>query len=295
MNDRILHFTLLDGAVRGLMIRSTDTVAEAARIHGCTAVCAAALGRLLTGTAMIGCMLKEQNASVTVTVAGNGPIGKLVAVGESDTVRGSLGDPCVQLPLRADGKLAVGQAVGGEGRLSVVKDMGLKNPYIGQVQLVSGEIAEDFALYFAQSEQTPSLVSLGVLTAGMGAESAGGLLLQPLPGCPDSVVEQLELRAPIFGDISHAMRDAEPEALLQSWLDGLRPVVLRTTPLRYHCGCSRARMERALISLGEKELQELIADQPEGAELTCQFCQRVERFNTQDLIRLLNKAVGAKR
>ena len=294
MNDRILHFTLMDGAVRGLMIRSTDTVAEAARIHGCTAVCAAALGRLLTGTAMIGCMLKEENASVTVTVAGDGPIGKLVAVGERDTVRGSLGNPNVSLPLRADGKLPVGQAVGANGRLSVVKDLRLKNPYVGQVQLVSGEIAEDFALYFTQSEQTPSLVSLGVLTAGMGAESAGGLLLQPLPGCPDSVIDQLELRSPIFGDISHAMRESEPEALLQNWLDGLRPVVLETTPLAYHCACNRARMERALISLGEKELRELIADQPEGAELTCEFCQRKEHFTSEELTALLARATRKK-
>ncbi len=294
MNDRILHFTLRDGAVRGLMIRSTDTVAEAARIHGCTAVCAAALGRLLTATAMIGCMLKEKDASVTVTVAGNGPIGKLVAVGDSTSVRGSLGDASVQLPLRADGKLPVGAAVGASGRLSVVKDLRLKNPYIGQVALVSGEIAEDFALYFTQSEQTPSLVALGVLTAGMGAESAGGLLLQPLPGCPSDVIDQLELRSPIFGDISHAMRDEEPEALLQSWLNGLDPVVLETTPLRYHCGCTRARMERALISLGKKELQALIDDQPEGAELTCEFCQRKEFFTAPQLTDILQRATRGK-
>lgn len=288
--DQILHIILAEGLVRGLLVTGTQTVQEASRIHGASPVVTAALGRMLLGTAMLGSMLKGENASVTVSMDGGGPIGKMVCVGDARTVRGYVDRPQLELPLRRDGKLHVGAAVGTQGRMSVVKDLGLKTPYVGQVSLVSGEIAEDFASYFVQSEQSPSLVSLGVLVAQEVVLSAGGVLLQPLPGCPDSVIDQLELRSPLFGDISRELAHEPMEALMAGWFAGLDPVVLEATPLSYQCRCSRSRMEKALIALGREELTRMIEDDLDGAELSCHFCRTRHHFSTQDLIRLLNKA-----
>lgn len=289
-NDSILHITLMDGMVRGLLLTGTDTVREMRRIHGTSAVATAALGRTLLGTAMLGCMLKDARQSVTVTIDGGGPMGKLIAVADQTTVRGVCDDPTVVLPLKANGKLDVSGAVGHEGRMSVVKDLLMKNPYIGQVALQSGEIAEDFASYFVTSEQQPSLVSLGVLVAGDTVLSAGGVLLQPLPGCEESVISDLELRSPLMGDVSRELAREPFETLMKGWFDGLKPVVLERTPLSYQCSCSRERMEKALIALGQKELEQMIAEEKDGAELCCHFCKKCEHFSTHDLIRLLNKA-----
>lgn len=291
--DQMIHITLADGMVRGLLLTATNTVAQAAAIHLTTPVATAALGRALMGTAMLGSMLKKDNASVTVTIDGGGPIGKIVCVSDGATVRGCVDVPALRLAPRADGKLDVGAAVGGSGRMSVVKDLGLKTPYVGQVPLVSGEIAEDFASYYVQSEQTPTLQSLGVLVGGDVVLCAGGVLLQTLPGCPDAVVDQLELRGPLFSDLSRELCHEPMRDLMQRWFDGLKPVVLEERPLCYRCGCSRRRMEKALIALGREELSRMIRDETEGAELTCHFCKRQERFTQQDLLRLLNKAVEA--
>lgn len=287
--DHILHITLGDGMVRGLLLTGTETVGEAQRIHLTTPVVTAALGRMLMGTAMLSALLKQDNASVTVSIDGGGPIGKMVCIGDGETVRGAVDKPGLELPLRPDGKLNVGMAVGNDGRLSVVKDLGMKNPYVGQVSLQTGEIAEDFAEYFVQSEQIPSLVSLGVLVAGDVVLSAGGLLLQPLPGCPDGLIDQLELRSPLFGEISRELAHEPFQSLMTSWFDGLHPVVLESTPLSYQCHCSRQRMEKALIALGREELSRMIGD-GEGAELCCHFCKEKQLFSTHDLIRMLNRA-----
>ncbi|NLO86752.1 MAG: Hsp33 family molecular chaperone HslO [Clostridiales bacterium] len=288
--DQMIRITLADGMVRGLLLTATNTVAAAAAIHNTTPVATAAFGRTLMGTAMLGTMLKQDDASVTVTIAGGGPIGKIVCVADSKSVRGYVDVPNIQIPLRNDGKLNVGYAVGNEGRMSVVKDYGMKSPYIGQVELVSGEIAEDFASYYVQSEQTPTLQSLGVLTNGDAVLSAGGVLLQPMPDCPDSIIEQLEFRSPMFADISRELCYEPMLDLMNRWLDGLKPVVLETNPISYSCNCSRSRMEKALITLGKEELTHMIEDEQEGAELTCHFCKKQEKFTQHDLIRLLNKA-----
>ncbi len=288
-DDHILHITLKDGMVRGLLVTATQTVQEAQRIHLTSPVATAALGRTLIGTALISSMLKEDKASVTASIDGGGPIGKIVCVGDRETVRGCVDVPDLEMPLRPDGKLSVGMAVGTQGRLSVVKDLGMKSPYVGQVPLTSGEIAEDFAHYFVQSEQSPSLVSLGVLVAENTVLAAGGLLLQPLPGCPDGIIDQLELRSPLFSEISRELAHEPMEDLMKGWFDGLDPVILERTPLSYKCHCSRERMEKALIALGKEELTEMIAS-GEGEELHCHFCKATERFSTPDLIRMLNKA-----
>ena len=288
--DQLLHITLMDGMVRGLLLTATHTVAEAAAIHLTSPVATAALGRTLMGTAMMGAMLKADQASVTVTIDGGGPLGRIVCVADRDSVRGCVDVPGLEMPLKPNGKLDVGRAVGCEGRMSVVRDMGMKSPYVGQVPLVSGEIAEDFANYYVVSEQTPTLQSLGVLVSGEVVLSAGGVLLQPLPGCTDDIISQLELRSPMMADVSRELCHEPMEALMEKWFEGLRPVVLARTPMCYRCNCSRARMEKALIAMGREELGRMIQDEQDGAELTCHFCKKTERFTQQDLLRLLNQA-----
>ncbi len=287
--DELLHMTLMDGQARVLLASTRQLTQEAADIHRTTPVCTAALGRLMTGTAMIGAMLKGGKDSVTVTIKGGGPAGSLVAVSVPGSVKACMDNPQVELPPLPGGKLDVGGAVGREGRMSVVKDMGLKEPYIGQVELVSGEIAEDFTLYFAKSEQQPSLMALGVLVAGDHVLQAGGLLVQALPGCTEETLDQLELRSPMFAAISNELNYAPIGQLAEDWFRGLDPVVLERRPLCYQCGCSRERMERALLALGKRELDQLIAED-QGAELGCHFCHSRYAFTTGDLQELMNKA-----
>lgn len=287
--DEMLRLSLMDGQVRVMMAETTAMCQRAADIHHATPVCTAAMGRLMTATSMIGVMMKGEDESVTVTIKGGGPMGTLCAVAHHGDLKVYADNPQVQLPLRADGKLDVGTAVGKEGRMSVVKDLGLREPYVGQIELVSGELAIDFANYFTVSEQSPSLVALGVLTSGDAVLKAGGLLIQPMPGCEDSIIDQLELRSPMFADISREMTFASKEELVEGWFQGMKPELLEREPLRYHCGCSRYRMEKALISLGRKELTSLI-EEDQGAELGCHFCHSYYQFSTDQLKELLQKA-----
>ncbi len=284
--DEMLHMTLMGGQARVLLCDTTNLVQRCSDIHNATPVATAALGRLMTGTLMMSVMLKGDNENVSVTVKGGGPIGTLVCVGDHGSVRACCDNPRLELPLRADGKLDVGGAVGHDGRMSVVKDLGLKEPYIGQCELVSGEIAVDFANYFTVSEQQPSLVALGVLTSGEQVLRAGGLLIQPMPGCEESTIDQLELRSPMFADISRELAAAPKEELAEDWFRGMQPKLLERTPLEYRCTCSRERMERALLSMGRKDLQEII-DDGKGAELGCQFCGSTYSFTTEELKALL--------
>ena len=290
--DEMLRLSLMGGQARVMMCETTAMCQRAADVHGSTPVCTAAMGRLMTATAFLGVMMKGDNESVTVTVKGGGPMGTLVAVANHGDLKVCADNPQVELPLREDGKLDVGGAVGHSGRMSVVKDLGLREPYIGQCELVSGEMGMDFANYFTVSEQQPSLVSVGVLVNGDVVLKAGGLLIQPLPGCEESVLEQLELRSPMFASISREMTYAPKEQLIEDWFRGLEPELLERTPLAYRCGCSRERMEKALISLGRKELQNLI-DEDKGAELGCHFCHSRYAFTTDELKDLLLRASRA--
>ena len=248
--DGILHISLLEGQARAILTESTQVVQRAKDIHGLSKIATAALGRTLTATAMMGSMLKGRNESVTATIKGGGPMGTLCAVANHGDLKVCADDPQVELPLREDGKLNVGAAIGKDGYMTVIKDLGLREPYIGQIELVSGELGIDFANYYTVSEQQPSLVALGVLVAGDTVLKAGGLLIQPLPGCPDEVIDQIELRSPMFSDISREMTFAPKEELLEDWFRGMDLQILERSPLRYHCACSRYRMEKALISLG---------------------------------------------
>ena len=287
--DEILRGTLMDGQVRIMMCETTQMAQRAADIHHATPVCTAAMGRLMTATSMLGVMMKGDNESVTVNIKGGGPMGTVVAVANHGDIKVCADDPQVELPLREDGKLNVGAAIGKDGYMTVIKDLGLREPYIGQIELVSGELGIDFANYYTVSEQQPSLVALGVLVAGDTVLKAGGLLIQPLPGCPDEVIDQIELRSPMFSDISREMTFAPKEELLEDWFRGMDLQILERAPLRYHCACSRYRMEKALISLGRRELQTII-DEDTGAELGCHFCHSQYAFSTDDLKELLERA-----
>ena len=287
--DEILSGTLMDGQVRIMMCDTTQMVQRAADIHHATPVCTAAMGRLMTATSMLGVMMKGENESVTVNIKGGGPMGTVVAVANHGDIKVCADDPQVELPLREDGKLNVGAAIGKDGYMTVIKDLGLREPYIGQIELVSGELGIDFANYYTVSEQQPSLVALGVRVAGDAVLKAGGLLIQPLPGCPDEVIDQIELRSPMFSDISREMTFAPKEELLEDWFRGMDLQILERAPLRYHCACSRYRMEKALISLGRRELNTLI-EEDTGAELGCHFCHSQYAFTTDDLKELLARA-----
>ena len=261
--DGILNISLMNGQARAILIESTQLVQRAKDIHGLSRIATAALGRTLTATAMMGSMLKGGDESVTVSIRGGGPIGSVLAVAGADcSVRGYVGNPGVDLP-RTGPKLPVGAAVGKEGRLSVIKDLKLREPYVGQVNLVSGEIAEDFAMYFTASEQTPSLVSLGVLVSDERVESAGGLIIQLMPGASEAAIQSIEASQGMFMDISGTMKEYHLDGAVNQLLLHLQPEVLERRDTRYACDCSRQRVERALITLGAEEIRDMIRSGPE--------------------------------
>lgn len=284
--DELLRISLLEGQARAMLVKSAALVEEARKIHDLSRTATAALGRLLTGTAMLGAMLKSPTDSVTVSIRGNGPMGRLLSVGAPDgTVKGYVEHPEVD-PGRRNGKLNVGGAVGSEGTLTVIKDMGLREPYVGQVHLVSGEIAEDFAMYFTASEQTPSLVSLGVLV-GEEVLSAGGLLVQMMPGASEAAIASVEAAASRFADISATLQNRTAQEAAQLLLSPLEMEILQAMPVRYHCGCTRERVERALLSLGKDELKDMLAQQG-GAEVGCSFCNKKQVFTAEELQSLID-------
>lgn len=288
--DGILRLSLLEGQARAFLIDSTNMVEKARQTHGLSRIATAALGRTITATAMMSAMLKNERESLSVTIKGNGPLGSIVTVGHADgTVKGYVDNPGVELP-RTGKKLPVGAAVGTEGKLTVVKDLGLREPYVGQTHLVSGEIAEDFAMYFTASEQVPSLVSLGVLV-GDKVESAGGLIIQMLPGASEAAIQSVEFSAGMFADISGTMKEYHLDGSLQQLLMHLQPEVLSHTQPVYRCDCSRERIERMLITLGREELESMIAEQ-HGAQVDCHFCNKRYEFSETDLKNLLADATG---
>lgn len=289
--DGILHISLLEGQARAILIESTQMVQAAKDTHKLSKIATAALGRMLTATAMMGSMLKGRDESVTCSIRGGGPIGTVLAVGNGDcVVKGYVDNPAIDLP-RTGPKLPVGAAVGKDGRLTVIKDMHLREPYVGQVNLVSGEIAEDFAMYFTASEQTPSLVSLGVLVSDERVEAAGGLIVQMLPGASEAAIASIENSAGMFMDISGTMKTWHLDGAAEQLLSHLQSEVLERRETRYACDCSRQRVERALITLGRDELTDMIAEQ-HGAQVDCHFCNKRYEFSEEDLKALLAAATA---
>ena len=289
MSDQLIRAISQDGLIKVSAVSTRDLTERARQIHKTLPVATAALGRLLAGASMMGNALKEEAASLTLQIKGGGPLGTLLAVSDHEgNVRGTVENPAADIPLREDGKLDVGAAVGNQGTLTVIRDLRMKEPYVGSVGLLWGEIAEDIALYFVESEQIPTACGLGVLVdRDQSVLSAGGYLVQLLPGAGEETAEQLEASLRSAGPVTEMLKaDPDPETLLRRALPGLELKVLEKRPIAYRCDCSRERMERALISLGREELRAMI-DEQGGAELTCRFCDNVQKFSKEELEDLL--------
>lgn len=278
-----------DGFVKAVAVESRDMVERARQIHKTLPTATAALGRLLTAASMMGNMQKIDNGSLTLQVKGGGPLGTVLAVSDAvGNVRGYVQNPQVSLLEKYRGKLDVGAAVGTDGMLTVIRDLQMKEPYIGSVALVSGEIAEDITSYFVQSEQTPTACALGVLVdTDQSVRAAGGYLVQLLPGAPDSVIDRLEQGIEKAGAVTAMLdRGLDAQALLETVLEGLDLELLETTPVAYRCYCTRRRVEATLISLGRKELEE-IRDGGETIEISCQFCDTIYKFTPDEIGEIL--------
>ena len=288
MNDMLVRAMSKDGMVKATAVYTRALTGRARQIHHTTPVATAALGRALAGVSMMGNALKGEGESVTLQIKGDGPLGTILTVSDAEgNVRGYVQDASVELPLRADGKLDVGGALGHAGTLTVIKDLGLKEPYVGTVDLLGGEIAEDLAAYFVESEQIPSACGLGVLVdRDRSVLAAGGYLIQLLPGADEDTVARIE--GGIYAAPSDQLRnDPDPANLLRTVLSDFELEILETTPIEYRCYCSRERTERALLSLGSKELADILREQG-GAELTCQFCDRVHSFSGEELEKMID-------
>ena len=289
MSDYIVRAISTDGLVQAAAICSQELTERARQIHHASPVATAALGRALAGASMMGNALKGQGASLTLQIKGGGPLGTVLAVSDAEgNVRGYVANPQVDLPLRDDGKLDVGGAVGGEGTITVIKDLHMKEPYVGTIDLLGGEIAEDVAGYFVESEQIPTACALGVLVdRDQSVKAAGGYLIQLMPGAGEDVITKVEGGIMAAGPVSALLdKNDDPEQLLRDVMSDFDLKVLETCPVSYRCYCSRERVERALISLGRDELEQMLAEQG-GCQLTCQFCDAVYDFSAEDLKGLL--------
>ena len=285
MSDQLIRAISKDGCVKATAVSTRSLTERARQIHKTLPVATAALGRALAAASMMGNALKEDGASVTLQIKGGGPLGTLLAVSDNQgNVRGTVDDPQVDLPLRPDGKLDVGAAVGQDGTLTVIRDLNMKEPYVGSVGLLGGEIAEDLAAYFVESEQIPTACGLGVLVdRDQSVLAAGGYLVQLLPGAGEDTIAKVEGSLMAAGAVTGLLRDdPDPEAMLRRALSDFDLEILEKSPIEYRCYCSRERMERALISLGAEELQSMI-DEQGSADLTCRFCDNVQHFSREDL------------
>ncbi|WP_077329985.1 Hsp33 family molecular chaperone HslO [Virgibacillus siamensis] len=293
MKDYLVKATTWDGMVRAYAATTTNTVEESRRRQDTYATASAALGRTVTITAMMGAMLKGDN-SLTVKVEGNGPIGVIVADGNAiGDVRGYVTNPHVDFDLNAKGKLDVARAVGTEGNIGVVKDLGLKDYFTGQVPIVSGEISEDFTYYFANSEQIPSAVGAGVLVnPDQSILAAGGFIVQVMPGASEELIAVLEDKIQNFPAISTLIREGNsPEQILERLFGKDEVKIHETLPVQFKCKCSRERLENAIMGLGSEEIQKMI-DEDHGAEATCHFCNEKYHFTENELETLKHSANG---
>lgn len=287
---KIVRTISKDASVVCSAIDGTDIVSEIERIHKTSAVVTAALGRLALGTSLIGFGLKDKDDSVTVKIKGSGPIGSMTAVSDSfGNVKAYSDANIVELPLRSDGKLDVGSAVGKNGTLTVIKDLGLKEPYVGQVELVSGEIAEDITNYFAISEQIPTVCSLGVLVnPDLSVKNAGGFILQLLPFAPDECIDIIEKNIASMPSITNMMEMGNTaEDIALKALEGLNPNILDSFEVAYRCDCSRERTKRILMSLSKSDVKSLAED--EITEVKCYFCDKVYHFTKDEILEILNQ------
>lgn len=281
---RIVRSISKDASVVCSAIDGQDIVAEIEKIHKTSAVCTAALGRLALGASLLGFGLKGKDDSITLRLNGGGPAGSLIAVSDSfGNVKAYIQNPVVEIPLNNVGKLDVRGAVGRDGTLSVIKDLGLKEPYSGQVPIVSGEIAEDITNYLATSEQAPSVCALGVLVnPDLSVAQAGGFLIQLLPFAPGKAIDIIENNIRDMQSVTQMLSGGmDAESIAMKALEGLEPNVLDDFEVNYRCDCSRSRVEKALISLGKKELEELAKE--DNTEVKCHFCDKVYNFTSKEI------------
>ena len=292
MKDYLVRGMSMDGFVKVVAIRSTELVRRGTQIQDTTPNATAAFGRALTAASMMGNMQKVENGSMTLQIRGGGPIGTITVVSDPEgNVRGCVTEPHVPLVEKFPGKLDVGATVGTDGTLTVIRDLQMKEPYIGSVQLISGEIGDDVTAYFVQSEQTPTACALGVLVdRDQSVKVAGGYLLQLLPGAPDDVIDRLEAGILRAGAVTKMLEAGlTPEDILGQVCGDLGVVFMETTEVSYKCYCSRERVESALISLGKQELTE-IAEEGKPFPVECQFCDTVYDFTPDDIRELIKKA-----
>lgn len=288
MKDYILRATTTDGHIRAFAAATTGIAERARQIHRMTPTAAAALGRTLTAAAVMGCMMKGERDSLTIQIDGGGPAGKVIAISDSQAnVKGYVSNPLVDLPLK-NGKLDVGGAVGANGFLGVIRDFGLKEPYLGKVKLATGEIGDDLALYYAQSEQIPSIVALGVLVdVDYSIRTAGGLIVQVMPGASEEQIASLERVSREMPPITKSLDEgALPEDILDFALSSFEGYTYSKLETSYKCDCSMERIERAVAGLGREEIEDIIKTQG-AAELTCHFCGSVYTLDAAKLSEIL--------
>ena len=292
-NDKIIRATAGNGMIKMAVVTARDTVERAREIHSCSPTASAVLGRALCAASMMGEMMKEEHASLTIRINGGGPIGSVVAVSDSEGyVRGYVSDPSVDLPLRSDGKLNVGAAVGKDGMFTVSRDIGLKEPYIGSTELVSGEIAEDLTSYLLESEQVPSACALGVLVdTDRTIKAAGGFIVQLMPGASEELIGKLEDNIFMMDQLTTILDEDGAEAVFGQVLKGLEHHIVGEVPVGYRCYCSRERVGEALRCIDRAELEEMIASGSD-CEVSCQFCDKKYVFTPEDL-KLILPAEGS--
>lgn len=292
--DRILRATAADGFIKMSAVSAKETVQRAKDIHNSTPTTAAALGRTLCAASMLGNLLKEDNGSLTIRINGGGPIGSVIAVSDSKGyVRGYVTNPAVDLPLRSDGKIDVGGAVGRDGMLTVSRDIGLTQPYVGSTELVSGEIAEDLTAYLLESEQVPSACGLGVLIdTDLSVKAAGGFIVQLMPGAPDEYIDVLEENIFMMDQLTTILSEDGLEAVFEQVLKGLPYHIVDEDEVGYRCYCSRERVGDAILGVGEGELESMI-NEGKDIDVSCQFCDTVYTFTPDDLRKLLDESKKA--
>ncbi len=281
------------GSIRAFAAVTTQLAGQAAKLHRCSPTSSAALGRSLTAASLMGLMLKSQNNRLTLQIVGGGPIGGIVAAANArGEVKGYVHAPQADLPLKAPGKLDVGGLVGKDGYLTVIKDLGLKEPYIGKVELVSGEIGEDMAAYFTYSEQIPTAVALGVLVdTDLSVRSAGGYIIQLMPDVSDGEADKLQERLMGVKPVSAMIDEGySPESILEYVLQDSSLKFLESQSLKFNCDCSKERLEKVLISLGKEELRNMLEKEGQ-AELVCHFCNSRYLFKADQLEKLINMQI----
>lgn len=291
---KIVRYITQDGSAFVIAADTTDVVSKAEQIHKTSAVTTAALGRLMTACSMMGDMLKGKDDSITLRMNGEGPAGTLIAVSDSQgNTRGYVQNPVVEIPLNEKGKLDVKGAVGTNGFLYVMKDMGMNEPYVGQTEIVSGEIAEDITNYFAVSEQTPSVCALGVLVdKDLSVKAAGGFIIQLLPGCPEEVIENIEKSISKIDSVTNMLSQGmTPDDIAKIALDGIEIDKLDESEIEYRCNCSKQRVETALISTGIESLKEM-AEENKDITVECHFCDKTYVFTPKEIEKLIEQTLN---